>query len=116
MRWRGIPPVFSVAEKLEKCEASSTQFGMQTSGYLLKQTLMRLVEGAGLLLPDSSTDLISFVLSHNLTSILPEPDKANVALAKLKILNLAKSHGGNDLGLSIWENIRDFVVEPGSVS
>ena len=116
MRWSGIPSVFSAAEKPEKCGVSSTQFGMQTSGYLLKKTLVRLVEDAGLSLPDSPTDLIGFVLSHNLTSTLPEPDKANTALSKLRILNLAKSHGGNDLGIGIWEDIRDFVVETDRVS
>ena len=88
---------------------------MQTSGYLLKQTLELFVKNAGLSLTDSSTDLISFVLNHNLTSELSEPDKANVALDKLRILHLAKKHGGKDLGLGVWEDIRDVVVEPNNV-
>ncbi|MET4695288.1 phytanoyl-CoA dioxygenase family protein [Endozoicomonas lisbonensis] len=113
MRWAGIPPIYEAIDTIETEHDSATEFGMSTSGKLLSDSLMMLLQNKGYTATEKREDLICLVLKRNLTNILHDPVRANLALKKLLILTLAKQdHYGNDLGAGIWEEIRDSFVEP----
>ncbi|MGF1703493.1 phytanoyl-CoA dioxygenase family protein [Photobacterium makurazakiensis] len=111
IRWRAIPSQYVLEDIIGTVDADPEKFGMMNSANLLERTLKRVLDTERFPLPNSLDQLISVVLEHNLTSVFPEPQKANKALRRLQILRLAKVHGGNDLGNGIWEDIRDYVVE-----
>lgn len=115
VRWTGKPPVYDACDELDAStqQNSHHEFGMQTSGGLLANVLRTLAEDAGLSSPASLKELIQLALENSLTRCLPESRRAHLALQRLLILTQARElHGGNDLGVGVWEEIRDSIVEP----
>ncbi len=113
IRWTGNPPIFEAVNTHTIESGDSSEFGMSSSGRLLSQSLTTILKIAGHPVPKKRENLIRAVLDHNLTRLLPDPKLADATLNKLLILTKAKAaHNGNDLGASVWEDIRDLIVEP----
>lgn len=113
LRWRTIPslPRLNIPNLLSR-HNETTKFGMSNSGSLLKQALQGLVGNAGLQASGDFIELADLVIERQLADSLPNSKKAYAVLEKVKVLTLAKSHGGNDLGHGIWEEVRDYLVKP----
>lgn len=113
IRWQTVPSRRDIfRNNLPLSEVNKSTFGMKTSSKLLKEALQYFVRQSKFKPSSDLIDLIDTVVDGTLLNGLPDPEKSYITLNKIKILTKAQSHGGNDLGNGVWQDVRDYIVIP----